>query len=254
MARPCGTSHRASPARRAIADFLYFSQRVPTVTIGRALDLAAVVAARREAVYRPGWSSIFTKAYALVAARRSELRRVYLPFPWARFYDHPVNLAAVVAEGRVGSEDVIFPILVDQPETWPLWAIDDFVRSCKGQPFERVKTFRRACGVAHLPWPLRRLLWWCLGNVSGYRRARSFGTFGVTTIAGLGADSLRPLSPWTTLLHPGVIDAQGRMIMRMTYDHRVLDGRGPASALEELEQVLTTQIVHELAGPQTRAA
>jgi hypothetical protein len=61
-----------------------------------------------------------------------------------------------------------------------------------------------------------------------------------------GVDSLRPIAPWTTLLHYGAIDPQGQITMRLTYDHRVLDGSGPSTALLELEQVLQTDILAEL--------
>ena len=37
---------------------------------------------------RPSWCAIFTKAYAVVAARYPELRRAYLKFPFPRLYEH----------------------------------------------------------------------------------------------------------------------------------------------------------------------
>ena len=74
------------------------------------------------------------------------------------------------------------------------------------------------------------------------------GTFGVTAVGKWNVESLRPIAPWTSLLHYGVIDSQGNMTVRLTYDHRVLDGTGPARALHEMEQFLKTDIVAELQG------
>ncbi len=79
-----------------------------------------------------------------------------------------------------------------------------------------------------------------------HARSHYFGTFGVTTVGAWGVDSLRPVAPWTLLLHYGAIDPRGAVTMRLTYDHRVLDGSGPATALVEMERILQTEIVAEL--------
>ncbi len=100
--------------------------------------------------------------------------------------------------------------------------------------------------LARFPAFVRRRVWWWLLNASGRTRSRYFGTFGVTTVGNWGVESLRPIAPWTLLLHYGVIDSQGRITMRLTYDHRVLDGSGPATALVEMERILQTEIVAEL--------
>jgi hypothetical protein len=105
---------------------------------------------------------------------------------------------------------------------------------------------RLALRVARLPRFARRTLWWYALNVSATARACYFGTFGVTSVGNWGVDSLRPIAPWTSLLHYGAIDPDGRIMMRLTYDHRVLDGSGPSLALVELERVLQTDMVAEL--------
>jgi hypothetical protein len=249
-----GRWESVSPARQLVCDFLHFSQQMPTVTVGRTMDVRALAAARQAAVPRPSWCSLFTSAYARVVARRPELRRQYMAWPWPRFYSHPTVIGAVVIEARVAGEDTVLPVPIHQPETWHLLGLDARLAACKDDPTELVKPFRRALQIARLPWPLRRLLWAYTLKCSGHRRSRCFGTFGVTTVAGLGADSLRPLSPWTTLLHPGVLAPDGTVVVRLTYDHRVLDGRGPALALADTEQVLNTEILVELQGLAHRAA
>ena len=254
MAQLVGRSRPLSLARRNVCDFLHASMKIPTVTIGRTVDLRAVAIARQAASPRPSWCGIFTKAYAIVASRRVELRRACLEFPWGRLYDHPHNIASVVAESTIDGEAVLVPILINNPESLSLLALDERLTRAKNNPQKEVKTFRRSLILARLPRMFRRFMWWYGLNVSGYRRARLFGTFGVTTVSGLGADSLRPLSPWTTLLHYGVIDAECKMVARMTYDHRVLDGTIPALALRDFEGVLHKEILGELQTMQGRAA
>ena len=106
--------------------------------------------------------------------------------------------------------------------------------------------FRRALLISRLPRPLRRLAWWIGLNFWGRKRAHYMGTFGVSVYAGLGAASLHPLSPLTTTLNYGVIDADGTVDVRLIYDHRVMDGSTVARALKDLERVLTCEILAEL--------
>ena len=110
-------------------------------------------------------------------------------------------------------------------------------------PLERIGAFRHSLRISALPRPLRRLAWWFGLNVFGRKRAHFLGTYGVSTYSGLGAASLHPLSPLTTTLNYGVIDAAGNVDVRLIYDHRVLDGATVARALAELEEVLNHQVL-----------
>jgi hypothetical protein len=54
-----------------------------------------------------------------------------------------------------------------------------------------------------------------------------------------------------------MIDAAGRLEMRLSFDHRVLDGSSAAAALADLEGVLLGEILQEClksAGPQMSEA
>jgi hypothetical protein len=101
-------------------------------------------------------------------------------------------------------------------------------------------------GFLVVPRPLRRLAWWYALNWSGYNRARTLGTFGMSVYSGLGAEGLHPLSPLTTTLNYGVIGTDGNVDVRIVYDHRVLDGSTVARALGDLEKVLTEHIPSSL--------
>ncbi len=231
-----------SPARRLIGDFLHFASRVPTVPVQRRMNIAPLMAAREQCASRPSWCALFTKAYALVAAGRPELRRAYLTFPWPHLYEHPISIASIAIERRLEEEEAVLFVQVRGPEHHDPEQIDRYLKECKDLPIERVGTFRRALRVSRLPWPLRWLLWWLALNFSGYKRARNLGTFGVTVYSGLGAEALHPLSILTTTLNYGVIAEDGTVDVRLIYDHRALDGANVARALAELERVLN----HEL--------
>ena len=107
MPAPKGKSLPISRARRIVCDFLAASQGLPTVTIGRAMNLADVVAARQAASPRPSWSAIFTKAYALAAAPERALRTTMLSFPWPRLHEHHRQVASIVVERPIDDEQAL---------------------------------------------------------------------------------------------------------------------------------------------------
>jgi hypothetical protein len=53
----------------------------------------------------------------------------------------------------------------------------------------------------------------------------------------------------TSTLHYGLFDDCGNLPVRITFDHRVLDGAFVARGLVELEEVLQTTILEELVLP-----
>ena len=247
MGEPRGRKIPLSLPRRLIGDMMHFAQRIPTVPVQRRMNIARLIEARRLARPRPGWCALFTKAYALVAQKRAPLRRAYLSFPWPHLYEHPVSIASVAVERRLGDEDAVLFAQVRGPEHHTPEQLDSFIKDCKELPVECVGTFRRALRISRLPRFLRRLIWWVGLNSSGYKRARNLGTFGVSVYSGLGAEGLHPLSPLTTTLTYGVIADDGTVDVRVIYDHRVMDGATVARALEDLEGVLNHVLPEQLA-------
>jgi hypothetical protein len=232
--------------RRLICDYLHFARQIPSVPVQRRMHLGEVLAARSATRLRPSWCAIFTKAYGFVTAAQPLFRRAYLSFPTPHFYEHPINVASIAIERKFGDEDAVFFAHIRQPEELSLAEIDLRLRRFKGQPLESIGDYRRILLVNRFPRPLRRLLWWIGLNVWGRKRAAFMGTSGITVYAGLGAASLHPLSLLTTTLNYGVIEPDGSVDVRITYDHRVLDGATVARALAELERVLTHEILAEL--------
>ena len=258
MPHPHGRNLALSLPRRLVCDLLHFARQVPTVPVQRRMNLGPVMAARQALHPRPGWCTIFTKAYAVVAAARPELRRAYLGFPRPHLYEHPVNVASVAVEREFQGESAVFFAPLRSPEQQCLLGLEGHLQRFKSEPLESIPVFRRAMTVSRLPRPIRRLAWWLALNAQGRKRAHYMGTFGVSVYAGLGAASLHPLSPLTTTLNYGVIDPGGAVDVRLIYDHRVLDGASVARALEHLEGVLRRDMVHELRGlrrvPTARSA
>ncbi len=85
-------------------------------------------------------------------------------------------------------------------------------------------------------------------NLSGFRRARYLGTFGVSAVAHLGSCTVHLLTPTTTGLTYGPIQRDGSLVVRLTYDHRVLDGCDAARALAEVEEALCGELLLEVRG------
>lgn len=237
-----------SPSRRIIADLVHFARQMPTVPVERVMQVGPLREVRDRLPLRPSWCAIFTKAYACVAAQQPALRRTYLPYPWPHLYEHPSNIASVAVEREYRGERCVFFAHLRSPDQQSLRQLDAHLRRFKEEPVESIGLFRRALTVGRLPWPVRRLLWWIGLNSSGAKRAKRMGTFGVSVYSSLGAESLHPLSPLTTTLNYGVIQPDGRLRVRLIYDHRVLDGADVARALAAMEAVLHREILAELRG------
>lgn len=235
-----------SPQRRFVCDLLHFARRLPSVPSQRRMQLADVIAARARTGPRISWCAIFIKAYAIVAASRPELRRCYLPWIWPHLYEHPINVASFSLERDYRGEPGVFFARVPRPETLSLRELDQLVRHHQTAPVEQVPTFMQAMFLSRFPRFIRRLVWWIGLYSDGACRGHFFGTFGISVVGSLGAAGLHILSPLTTTLNYGTFDDEGGLDVRLTYDHRVLDGAPAARALAELEEVLHAEIHAEL--------
>ncbi len=240
-----GRAIRLSKPRRMVIDLLYFAKELPTVPVQRRMALASVVAARAACRNRPQWTAIFTKAYALTAREFPELRRAYVKIPWPQLYEYPVSIANIGFERDYRGEPSFFSRCIKDPAGRSLAELQEFIGYGATAPIEEVKDFRRSLLVSNLPRPLRRLLWWIGLNI-GRGRGNYFGTFGVSVYSALNAESLHPLAPLTVVMNYGVIADDGKVNVRIIYDHRVMDEATVARALAKMEQVLNGPIVDEL--------
>jgi hypothetical protein len=241
-----GKMVRLSVPRRMVGDLLYFAGGIPTVPVQKRMALGTLAAARAACRERPRWTTLFTKAYALMAREFPEFRRAYVKLPWPHLYEYPASNATVIIERDYHGEPGLFSISIKEPARQSLRDIGRQLEHASAAPVEEIKDFRRAIHFTRLPRPLRRAFWWLCLNI-GRQRGNYFGTFGISVYSALQAESLHPLSPLTTLLNYGVMSDEGVLDVRIIYDHRVMDGATVARALARLEEILNSAIKEEVA-------
>lgn len=247
MHEPKGRYLPLTGPRRFIGDLVHFAHKVPTAPVSRTFNVASLVEPRSRHPTRPSWACLFMKAYALVGAKHAPLRRAYLEFPWPRVYEHPWMNCALAIERNYQGEDGVFVGLFRAPEQQSISQLQDALAWYKNEALEKVGFYRQALRFSHLPTPLRRLFWWGTLNLSGYKRCKRFGTFGLSSYGNLGAENLHPISPLTTTLTYGPIDrATGRVVVKLIYDHRVLDGAYIARRLADIEETMVGPVRDEL--------
>jgi len=247
MQEPKGRFLPLAGPRRFIGDLVHFARRIPSAPVSRSFDIAALLGPRVRHRARPSWSCVFMKAYAMVGAEHAPLRRSLLEFPWPRLYEHPWMNCALAIERTYQGEEGVFVGIFRAPEQQSLSQLQQAVAWYKNETLEKVGFYRMALRFSQAPTPIRRLLWWGALNISGVKRCKRFGTFGLSSYGALGAEQIHPISPLTTTLTYGPIDpATGRVVVKLIYDHRVLDGAYIARRLGDIEQVLNGPILDEL--------
>ncbi|HVK19252.1 MAG TPA: hypothetical protein VM533_20125 [Fimbriiglobus sp.] len=244
-----GRRVRLPLSRRWIADLMHACRAIPLVTVERRMDLSATVAARDRVSDPPAWAALFVKAYAVVAARTPTLRQAYLRFPWPHLFEADESVASVAVARQYEGEPAVFFGHFRAPERKPLSHLTGQVREWKTRPVEEVRSFARLIRYSRYPRPVRRLVWWLAMNLSGRHRAKTFGTFGLSTVGSAGAGLLNVIAPTATTLGYGPLAEDGTLDVRLTFDHRVLDGLTAAAALADLEGVLRGEMVRELTAP-----
>lgn len=242
---------RPSAPRRVVADLLARARRMPLVAAQRRMRLSPIAAARadvRESSSAPriGWAACFVRGFALLAAERPVLRRCHLSFPFVHYYDHFESVASVVVERDWQGERAPFYCTMRHPEARNLAEIQERLTRAKSGPLDATGSYRLMLRLAGYPGLLRRVLWWAATEFSGLLHARRVGTFALSSIAHTGSELTWILSPATSTLSYGPIDADGQMEVRLFFDHRVYDGALAGEILQELEDVLNTRVAAEL--------
>ncbi len=250
---PRGKVIPLSPARRIVDELLHHAKHIPSLPLARDCRIEALVNARRTGT-GVSWTGLFMKAYGLVAQRHPVLRRAYIPYPYARFYEHPHSTCTVLIEREWKGEPVVLGAKVIAPETTPLALLDEHLRRFRDDDVLSISPFRQVLRLGRQPWALRRFAFWSSLYFSGYKRAKRFGTFMMSSLGAQGVEQIHPLTPLSTYLTFGPIQADGRVTIKVIYDHRVMDGRHVARVLVDLEHILNTTLAEEVRAPQSRAA
>lgn len=243
-----GRAVKLSGPRRLVGDLMRFSIKIPRVAVQRQMQLGPLMQARADLDPKPSWTALFLKGYALLAQEVPELRRAYVKLPTPHLYEYPMSVAAITHERSYKGERAVLFSLVKGPEQQSIHRLGEILRNVRASPVLEVKEFRRALRLARAPAWIRRALMWAGLNV-GRQRANYFGTFQLSVYSGLGAESLNPLTPLTTLLNYGTIGDDGSVCVRIHYDHRVVDGADVARALARFEEILNGPIADELKTP-----
>ena len=250
----CVTTQPPNPGRRIalslprrwIGDLMHLCRHIPIIPIERRMQLSTVIAARQRLANPPSWAAIFVKAYAITAARHPVLRQAYCVYPWPHLYEANQSIASVAVAREFDGEPAVFFGLIHAPDQQTLVKLTAQLNDFKTKSVEQIRPFARLIRYTRYPLPLRRILWWIGMNLSGRHRAKTIGTFAMTVIAGAGANLGRIISPVATTLTYGPFEADGSVIVRISFDHRVIDGLPAANALADLECILLNEIVCEL--------
>jgi hypothetical protein len=219
---------------------------VPVIAVRREFSLAGLAAVRAAMNPKVSWITLFARAYSLAAVRHSCLRRNWTSFPWSRIYEHPVSGAVVLVEREVDGEPTVLGGKIRAPEIVSLANIDRHVRRFQSAPVRTISCFRQLLRVGRYPGPLRRFVFWSALHWSGYRRCKRFGTFMISSLGNFGCETTVVPTPLTAYLTFGPIARDGKVAVGLNVDHRVMDGRDAARALEDVERILGTVILGEL--------
>ncbi|MCC7084740.1 MAG: hypothetical protein IT427_07005 [Pirellulales bacterium] len=230
--------------RRLVHDGLSFARRVPLFPAEKWFELADVATIRKQVPQRISWAALFVKAYATTARHHPPLRQTYVRWPWPHVVEEPHSTAMVVVNRQYLGEDRICWGRLVHPEEQPLVELQRQLNAYQIDPVERI--FRQQLRLSRMPTPVRRALYWLNMNFGGRKRAKRLGTFTMSTLAGQGVLNRMHQTFLTTSLTYGPLDEQGRALVTLLCDHRVVDGMVAARALGELEAVLKGAIATEL--------
>ena len=262
MPRPAHpvTRSRFSAARSCVSDVARLAREIPLFPVERTMHLGPLAAAREAAGAsaaagraRIGWAAVFLKAYAIVAREMPVLRTWLVSgFPSGGLRLTPrlataAESVATLAINRIeNGEDRLFWARLAAPDGRSLPEIQRFVVDCATKPVEEM--FKRQLELEMVPGFLRRtILRWNMNSFSPKRAAR-IGTFSLSTLAGMGATNRFHPTICTTSLSYAPLDTEGRCLVTLIADHRVLDGAVAARALARLEAVLCHEMLAELRG------
>ena len=238
---------RLSLARRIVADYMWAASGVARVDITRCVALREVMAVRRGLQSPPSLTAVFAKAFALVATEIPELRRAYLQWPWPHLYEFADSMISIMQERQIDGDTGLLPMRFRTPNIVPLQKLSEWIRLSVEAPIETSKFYRTLLRVARCPVFIRRPLWWLFLNIPRLRR-HTLGTCAVSSVARWQTELGTTRSPIPCLLSYGPMDSEGKLMVRLNFDHRIFDGALAARVLIRLEQVLNSSILDELRG------
>lgn len=245
---PEGMGQRSalSAARKVVVETMYHSSKLSLLPCSKEINVAPLVMARTRSANPPSWTALFIKAYGLTSQIHRELRQTAVAWPWLHIYEHPRSNAVLPVERDHNGERVVFMAKVMRPEVHTLAEIDELLRYFRDTPVEKISYFRQWMRLGKIPWLLRRFVFWQTLYLSGFKKAKRFGTFAISSVGSMGAEIDHAWTPLSTYFTFGPISATGDCTVRIIFDHRVMDARTVARCLVTLEEVLNTTILCEM--------
>ena len=244
MSLPPVSIVRCDGHRSCVADVSLLARSVPLFPIDRWCNLAELAAARAECRPRIGWATLFLKAYGKVVRQTPALRSWFLPGLFPQLATTSQNVATIAINRIEDEHERLCWARLERPEELPLLEIQKFIDDCGQKPLGDM--FKRQLELEMLPGWLRRLvLRWNHRSRSAKRAAR-LGTFSLSTLAGLGASNRFHPTLCTSSLSYQPLETDGRCLVTLIADHRVVDGALVARSLAQLETVLQHDLVKEL--------
>jgi hypothetical protein len=231
-----------------IADLMHLCRGVPVASVERVFDLSKLVQIRGSLKSPPSWLSLLIKAYASTAKRIAPLRRSYHGGLFPYLFEAEKSIASVAVSREFDGESAVFFGLLNGPENQSLPQISHYLQDFRTKPIPEIHSFRRLVRITKYPKWIRRMLWWYGYHWSGARRAKNFGTFGVSALGSSGVTLLDLVFPLGSTFTVGPIGEDGKMLTRLFFDHRVLDGSTAAEAMLIWERTLNDEILLELRG------
>jgi hypothetical protein len=227
-----------------VLDLLNASQRVPRFAVERWLDVAELADVRERGAPRISWVVLFAKAYSMVARELPALRWSFQRWPRAGAYEAPWSAASIAINREHEGEDRLFWGTLQQPEAKGLGELQAALTRYQTRPVPEV--FAKQLRFSRWPRPIRRLGWAWRLNFAAAQRARRFGTFGISVLAGQHAYNRSHPNFLTSSLTYGPLEGGGQMLVTLICDHRVVDGLLVARALQRLEATLRGPMLNEL--------
>jgi hypothetical protein len=241
---PTVTTAPLPAGRGCVNDIAVLALGIPLFPVDRLMRLDAVAEARNAAAVRIGWAAIFLKGYALVARETPALRSWLAGRLRPRLATSGESVAALAINRGDGGDDRLFFARLARPDAVPLPLLQHSIDRFVTRPVEDV--FKRQLELEGVPgWLRRTILRWNMRSTSP-KRATRIGTFSLSTLAGFAATNRFHPTICTTSLSYGPLEGDGRCLVTVIADHRVLDGAAVAKALARLEDILTTELVAEL--------
>ncbi|MFQ5731623.1 MAG: hypothetical protein ACE5KM_06695 [Planctomycetaceae bacterium] len=221
-------------------------RRIPTSAVTRQCAAPKLPGLIHGASPSISWLTVFLKAYAIVADRRPEMRRTWMPFPRPHLYEHPYGIGRVAIHRE--HRGVRWPLFagISRPASRSLRELQNEIDWLQTAPLRDIPAFRSQYAFSAYPGVVRRMSLWASLNLSGERRCRRYGTFAMTTLAQTGAVRTHPATLGPVTLTYGPVSDVGEVTLSLVVDCRIHDDTAAGRCLQEIEQTLNGEIAEEL--------